>query len=56
MQVAHVVHTIDGFGAEFVELARSVYRTNDRRAAVKRRLNETMGSDLVEEKLYKSYE
>ncbi len=44
------------FGARFVELARSVYKTNDRRAAVKRRLNEAMGSELVEEKLYKSYD
>ncbi len=44
------------FGPRFVELARSVYKTNDRRAAVKRRLNEAMGSELVEEKLYKSYD
>lgn len=43
------------FGAKFVELARSVYKTNDKRAAVKRRLNEAMGSELVEEKLYKAY-
>jgi hypothetical protein len=40
------------FGAEFVELARSVYRTNDRRAALKRALNEALGSDLIEEKSY----
>jgi hypothetical protein len=38
------------FGAEFVALARSVYTENDRRAAVKRRLNELTGSELVEEK------
>jgi len=43
------------FGPRFIELARSVYRTNDRRAAEKRRLNEAMGSELVEEKLYKPY-
>ncbi len=44
------------FDAHFIELARSVYRTNDRRAQAKRRLNEAMGSALVEEKLYKSYD
>ncbi|MFI5372354.1 MAG: DUF6165 family protein [Candidatus Eisenbacteria bacterium] len=43
------------FDAEFVELARSVYRTNDRRAAIKRRLNETLGSRLIEEKSYSDY-
>jgi Flp pilus assembly protein TadD len=44
------------FGPAFVELARSVYRTNDRRAELKRRLNELLGSDLVEEKSYAAYE
>jgi hypothetical protein len=43
------------FDAEFVELARSVYRTNDRRAAIKRQLNVALGSDLLEEKSYHSY-
>lgn len=43
------------FGTEFVELARSVYRTNDRRAAIKRELNVALGSELVEEKSYKPY-
>jgi len=38
------------FGGRFVELARSVYRANDRRAAVKRAINELLGSRLVEEK------
>jgi hypothetical protein len=40
------------FDAGFVELARSVYRTNDRRAAIKRALNEALGSELIEEKSY----
>ncbi|MET0274162.1 MAG: DUF6165 family protein [Phenylobacterium sp.] len=40
------------FGAEFVALARSVYRQNDRRAALKRQINAATGSDLVEEKSY----
>ena len=40
------------FGPRFVELARSVYLTNDRRSAIKRRINEASGSAIVEEKLY----
>jgi hypothetical protein len=44
------------FGAAFIELARSVYRHNDRRAALKRQINEWLGSRLIEEKAYASYE
>ncbi len=40
------------FGPRFVELARSVYRTNDRRAALKRRINDLLGARIVEEKSY----
>jgi hypothetical protein len=40
------------FDARFIELARSVYRENDRRAALKRRINELTGSEIVEEKSY----
>jgi hypothetical protein len=43
------------FGARFVELARSVYRHNDRRATLKRRINELLGSAIREEKQYTSY-
>ncbi len=43
------------FGPRFIELARSVYRTNDRRAALKRRINELLGSRLIEEKSYAHY-
>jgi hypothetical protein len=43
------------FGARFVELARSVYRHNDRRAALKARVNELLGSRLREEKSYAPY-
>src|SRR5205807_286328 len=38
------------FGGRFVELARSVYKVNDRRGGLKRRVNELFGSRLVEEK------
>jgi len=43
------------FGPEFIELARGVYRTNDRRAALKRQLSELAGSPIVEEKSYRAY-
>jgi hypothetical protein len=43
------------FGPRFVRLARSVYVTNDKRAALKRAVNQAAGSDLVEEKSYAAY-
>ncbi len=43
------------FGPGFVALARSVYIENDHRAAVKRRINDAAGSDIVEEKSYVPY-
>lgn len=43
------------FGREFIECARSVYRENDKRAAMKRRINLATGSRLIEEKEYTSY-
>lgn len=42
------------FGAPFIELARAVYRNNDRRAALKRKINELSGSAIIEEKSYRS--
>lgn len=44
------------FGSRFIELARSVYRSNDRRAALKRQINELLGSALIEEKAYTPYD
>ncbi len=43
------------FGDRFIELARAVYFTNDKRAALKRDINERLGSKLMEEKSYQSY-
>ncbi len=40
------------FDADFIRLARSVYRENDRRAEIKREINRVTGSQLVEEKSY----
>jgi hypothetical protein len=43
------------FDKEFVELARSVYITNDKRCEVKKIINLITSSGLVEEKSYKEY-
>ena len=43
------------FGPAFVELARAVYKTNDRRSALKRKINELLGSRLIDEKSYTPY-
>ena len=41
------------FDKEFIQLARSVYKENDRRAAIKKEINQKYNSNLVEEKSYK---
>ena len=43
------------FDTEFIELARSVYITNDKRAELKKEINLKYGSLFVEEKSYKEY-
>ena len=43
------------FGPQFVEFARAVYITNDRRSEIKRRINMLLGSAIVEEKSYADY-
>ncbi len=43
------------FDDEFVQLARSVYFTNDERAEVKKKINLKYGSLFVEEKSYSDY-
>lgn len=43
------------FDQDFVELARAVYFTNDRRSEVKRDINLKLGSEFVEEKSYEEY-
>jgi len=43
------------FSDTFIELARSVYFTNDRRSKVKMEINLLLNSNLVEEKSYKDY-
>ena len=43
------------FDADFIRFARAVYFENDERAAIKRRINTKLGSELVEEKSYAEY-
>jgi hypothetical protein len=50
-EIRRCEHDAD-FGPRFVALARSVYVTNDRRAVLKRQINELLGSRLIEEKSY----
>lgn len=45
----------NAFDQEFIQLARSVYKQNDHRAALKKEINLRSGSTLVEEKLYQKY-
>jgi predicted nuclease with TOPRIM domain len=44
------------FSDKFIQLARAVYVTNDKRAAVKKDINLAFGSELIEEKSYKNYQ
>jgi hypothetical protein len=43
------------FDDSFIQLARQVYIGNDKRAAVKREINDLLGSELKEEKSYAAY-
>ena len=44
------------FGDAFIQTARAVYFTNDKRSDIKRKINELTGSALVEEKSYQKYD
>ncbi len=44
------------FGPKFVELARAVYKQNDRRAALKKDINLLTGSAIIEEKSYTEFQ
>ena len=43
------------FDKEFIQLARSVYKENDKRASIKKEINQKYNSEHVEEKLYVNY-
>lgn len=51
-----ILESQSDFGERFIALARLVYLTNDRRASVKKEINQYLGSDLVEEKSYADYQ
>ncbi len=44
------------FGDVFIQTARAVYYTNDKRSDVKRKINDLTGSILIEEKSYQKYD
>lgn len=44
------------FGDTFIDLARSVYKTNDKRADLKKKINLHVGSNIAEVKSYEDYE
>ena len=43
------------FDKEFIQLARSVYKENDKRASIKKEINQKYNSELIEEKSYNNY-
>jgi cell fate (sporulation/competence/biofilm development) regulator YmcA (YheA/YmcA/DUF963 family) len=47
---------VKDFSDKFIQLARAVYVTNDKRAKVKKDINIAFGSELIEEKSYKDYQ
>ena len=46
---------VNDYSQTFIDLARAVYITNDKRASLKREINVLFGSEIMEEKSYKSY-
>ena len=47
---------VKDFSDKFIQLARAVYVTNDKRATVKKDINLAFGSELIEDKSYKDYQ
>ena len=43
------------FNKEFIDLARSVYKSNDERFAIKNKINKTFDSEIQEQKEYENY-
>jgi hypothetical protein len=46
---------LNNFNEDFINLARSVYKLNDKRAEIKKEINIKYGSELIEEKSYQEY-
>lgn len=54
-EIEDAIRELEGqasFGPAFIALARTVYQTNDTRAALKRQINLLLASELIEEKSY----
>lgn len=49
------LESLKRFDQYFSDTARKVYKLNDKRSEIKRKINETTGSNLIEEKSYKKY-
>jgi hypothetical protein len=43
------------FNEEFIDLARSIYKLNDERFAIKNEINKTFDSEIQEQKEYENY-
>ena len=50
-----VKERLSDFGEEFIQLARDVYFTNDKRSEIKKKINILAGSKIIEEKSYSDY-
>ena len=50
-----VKESLKEFDEDFIQLARSVYIVNDKRAEIKKEINLKTNSNLIEEKSYKKY-
>ena len=46
---------VGDFGQKFIDLARAVYVTNDKRAALKKQINLLTGANIIEEKSYTEF-
>lgn len=44
------------FGEDFIRLSRALYINNDLRGRIKRKINDLVGSEIIEEKMYTDYQ
>ncbi len=43
------------FGNSFIEVARNIYKSNDKRCSLKREINHLLNATIIEEKSYRKY-
>lgn len=53
--ILRVKERMKEFNDEFIQLARNVYITNDKRCSLKRKIDTVLGSEILEEKSYEAY-